>query len=72
VPARALSESRAANGQAYDGMHPESAMLVKGGLVVAYGRTNGDLPERVATLSLLHIASVEDVAERGSGGRRGR
>ncbi len=54
------------SGQVYDVAHPENAMIVKGGMVVAYGASNGDLPDRVATLSLLHIAAVEDVAEPGT------
>lgn len=54
------------SGQVYDVVHPENAILIKGGLVVAYGSTNGDLPDRVATLSLLHIAAVENVADAGT------
>ncbi|MCK6464699.1 MAG: hypothetical protein L6Q93_07630 [Phycisphaerae bacterium] len=60
----------ASSGQGYDVTHPENAILVKGGLVIAYGGHNGDLPERVATLSLLHIAAVESIP--GSAGSQRR
>ncbi len=49
------------SGQTYEVRHPENAVLYKNGLVVAYGAANGDLPERVAMLSLLHITAVETV-----------
>lgn len=48
----------ASSGQGCDVTHPENAILIKGGLVVAYGAANSDLPDRVATRSLLHIESV--------------
>ncbi|RJP42522.1 MAG: hypothetical protein C4547_00315 [Phycisphaerales bacterium] len=54
------------SGQVYDVIHPENAILVKGGLVVAYGAKSSDLPDRVATLSLPHIAAVGDAAEPGA------
>ncbi|NOT00801.1 MAG: hypothetical protein HOP29_09255 [Phycisphaerales bacterium] len=62
VPFRVVASS----GQTYDVVHPENAILIRGGLVVAYGSGNGDLPDRVATLSLMHIATVESVQRRSS------
>lgn len=60
----------ASSGQAYDVRHPENAILIKGGLVVAYGGGNGDLPEHVATLSLMHLSTIETIPERKRRQRR--
>ncbi len=54
----------ASSGQAYDVRHPENAILIKGGLVVAYGDGNGELPDHVATLSLMHISAIENIPDR--------
>jgi hypothetical protein len=35
----------ASSGESYDVRHPENAILIKGGLVIAYGGGNGDLPD---------------------------
>ena len=40
------------------------------GLLVAYGARNGDLPDRSAHLSLLHITSVESLKSRMPRARR--
>ena len=58
-------------GQTYTVSHPENAILLRGGLVVAYGDGNGDLPEHVATLSLLHITAVETLPNGKPRRRRG-
>lgn len=58
------------SGQSYDVRHPEMAILLSGGLVVAYGGGNGHLPEGAATLSLLHISSIEELPARRSATRR--
>ncbi len=55
VPFRVVTSS----GEKYVVAHPENAILIKNGLVIAYGGGNGDLPERVATLSLLHVVAIE-------------
>lgn len=47
------------SGQRYDVRHPENAILYKSGLIVAYGGTNGSLPESYADIALLHITAVE-------------
>jgi len=62
TPFRVVSSS----GQAYEVRHPENAILIKGGLVVAHGGDDGGLPDRAATLSLLHIAAVEEIRDRAS------
>jgi hypothetical protein len=48
------------SGESYEIRHPENAMLMRGALVVGYP-VNGDLPERFAVCSLLHIAHIEPV-----------
>ena len=57
------------SGQAYEVRHPENAILIRGGIVIAHGGGNGDLPESAATLSLMHISSIEALR---SGARRRR
>lgn len=52
----------ASSGQRYVIRHPENAILHKSGLVVAYGGTNGSLPDSYADLALLHITAVEKIA----------
>jgi len=53
-PFRVVSSS----GQTYEVRHPEMAILIRNGLVIAYGETDG-LLEHAAVLSLIHIAAVE-------------
>lgn len=55
------------SGRAYDVRHPDAAILLRNGLVVAYGTKKG-LPEHAATISHLHIVAVEPMIE--STGRR--
>ncbi|NOT02370.1 MAG: hypothetical protein HOP29_17325 [Phycisphaerales bacterium] len=49
------------SGTIYEVRHPENAILMRGGLLVAYGGSNGELPDRFAHLSYLHIAAVETI-----------
>jgi hypothetical protein len=58
------------SGRSYEVRHPENAILLRDGLVVAYGRGNGDLPEDAAVLSLLHITAVERLTGRRRKRRR--
>lgn len=60
APFRVVTSS----GQDYIVNHRENAILIKGGLVVAHGGRNGDLPDRVATLSVLHITAIENIPTR--------
>jgi hypothetical protein len=56
-PFRVVTSSR----ERYDIRHPENAVLLRNGLIVAYGSTNGSLPEHFAALSLLHITAVKRI-----------
>ena len=49
------------SGQGYDVRHPDAAILMRDGLLLAYGGDNGGLPELSAHLSLLHIVAVESL-----------
>ncbi len=50
------------SGQSYEIRHPEMAILMRNGLLVANGGGDGDLPDRSAHPFLLHIASLENLA----------
>ena len=70
-PFRVITSS----GERYDVRHPENAILYKSGLIVAYGATNGSIPESYADLALLHITAVERLRAprpRSSGRRKRR
>jgi hypothetical protein len=53
------------SGDSYEVRHPESALLMSGGLYIGLppDRTNGDggLPERAVFCSALHLAGVEQL-----------
>ncbi|MBI1902184.1 MAG: hypothetical protein HYS13_13875 [Planctomycetia bacterium] len=50
---------RLSSGDIYDVRHPEMALLLQTGMYVALPDANGDLPQRAAWCSVLHIAAVE-------------
>lgn len=57
---------RLSSGDSYEVLHPESALLLRGGVYVALPNSpvrssgrNGDLPDQAVYCSLLHIAAVE-------------
>jgi hypothetical protein len=52
------------SGQTYDVRHPDAAILMDNGVLVAYGGRNGGLPELSAHLSSLHITAVETMLQR--------
>jgi len=66
TPFRVVTSS----GQSYDVRHPDAAILVRDGLVVAYGGDDGGLPELSAHLLLLHMTAVETIKARRHGRRR--
>lgn len=47
------------SGESYEVRHPEVALLVKGGLYVGLPAANGEIPDRAAFCSMLHISAVE-------------
>lgn len=50
------------SGESYVVRHPEVALLVKGGLYVGMSASdNGDIPDRAAFCSMLHITAVEPI-----------
>jgi len=50
------------SGETYDITHPEAAILTRGGLVVAFKTSPGDLPDQVAICSLMHITAVKSLS----------
>ena len=52
------------SGESYEVRHPEVALLVKGGLYVGLPSSNGDIPDRAAFCSMLHITSVEPLVSQ--------
>jgi hypothetical protein len=50
------------SGDSYDIRHPEFGWLVRGGLYVGLPSTDGDIPERAAFCSMLHISAVEPIS----------
>ena len=52
------------SGESHEVLHPEMALLLRGGIYVAELDANGELPEVPAWCSVLHITAIELISAR--------
>lgn len=54
------------SGERYDVRHPEMALLVRNGVLIAVPDANGEPPEVPVRCSFFHVAAIEPCSPRAS------
>ena len=57
---------RLSNGDSYDIRHPDQAMPLRSGLLVGLPTPEGEISDRFARVSYLHVAAIHNVPQQAA------